>query len=113
MVLKSATGFILELFYQDWKVFLGFFFLICFNLMLNPIYIGMKLHVNHLNPIKLHITIHLKLLVSYTVSYKFLHESRSFPIHEERVKCTQEITRLYIQVEDRESFRLTNGRDCL
>lgn len=68
---------------------------------------------NHLNPIKLHITIHLKLLVSYTVSYKFLHESRSFPIHEERVKCTQEITRLYIQVEDRESFRLTNGRDCL
>lgn len=69
--------------------------------------------INQLNPIKEHTTIRLKFLVPYTVSYKFLHETQSFPIHDERVKCTQEITRLYIQVEDRESFRLTNGRDCL
>lgn len=65
---------VLNYFYQDWKFFFSNLF--WFNVKTN-LY-RYEITCNHLNPIKLHITIHLKFLVSYTVSYKFLHESRRF-----------------------------------
>lgn len=100
----------LNCFYQDWKVFF------LFNAKSFKIYKNEFIQVWNYLIKSYQIT---TLLFNWNSLFRTLYlinsftKLKSFPIHEERVKCTQEITRLYIQVEDRDSLRLTNGRDCL